>query len=357
MGGLTWKILQKIWRPQLGHLPLIVVPPSPLPLASFGIKFKIKEPKTWTGEYNHVKREGWIKTVKLYLAGLELDLDAVPDEHLTPLPFFTVRALFSPDAANGSISPQAWFDARNRRDLFLSANGVLNAVQSHSVDDHAAEQVLKRYRSARQDSSRAHNFSSSLDALAEVCLDCTIDDLNRHKTFVDRLRPAVQDFVKTQLAMRKAMGRKEPDFNEVVKIASLTDSLSSFAPLAKSSAPAHAPSPSKKIADATVPPRNPPSPTSRPGSTWSQDVTQWQQQNPELRRLEWFDARGCHPAKPVRCYNCGEVSEHYSQSCMAARKDPKKVIVAMLSKMSISSPSPHTPLPSPEDEPGKVDEE
>ncbi|GAA5984564.1 hypothetical protein JCM11641_006551 [Rhodosporidiobolus odoratus] len=330
--------------------------PSPLPsiprLATFGIKVKVKvkEPKPWTGEFDMVKREGWIKTAALYLAGLELDVEAVLDEHLTPFPFYTIRSLFSSEAANGSISPQAWFDARNGRIPFTSVQGVFEALRSHWADDHAAEQALSRYRAARQGNLRARDFGAALDALADACFDRKIDDLDRRTTFVVGLQAQVQDFVRTQLASLKALGKPEATFDEVVRIAALTDGLASFSskkqsPLSSSPQPG-----SKKTStnDLSPSPSKPSFPSPRPATTCTQDALNWQSKHPAAGKADWFDARAHSTNKPVRCYNCGEIGSHFSRSCTASRKDPKGVIVAMLSKLRISSLStPSSPSSTP----------
>ncbi|GAA5915943.1 hypothetical protein JCM5296_002213, partial [Sporobolomyces johnsonii] len=140
---------------------LVVVPPRSSSsvasgerrLATVSSKFKADKPKAWTGRYDWVEREGWIKSASLYLVSLELELDAEIDESQTPRPFFLVRSLFSPEVSHGaSLSPQAWFDARNGREPFRSVQDVFKALRSHWADDHAAEVALSRYRAARQGS-------------------------------------------------------------------------------------------------------------------------------------------------------------------------------------------------------------
>ncbi|GAA5980362.1 hypothetical protein JCM11641_001777 [Rhodosporidiobolus odoratus] len=329
-------------------------PPSPIlssvpvvsPLASFGVKIKVKEPKPWTGEFDMVKREGWIKTVALYFAGLELDIKAVLDEHLTPFPFYTLRSLFSSDVANGSISPQAWFDARNSCSPFTSVEDVFKALRAHGADDHAAELALSRYRAARQGSLRARDFGASLDALADACYDRKIDDLDRRTTFVAGLQPAVQDFVRTQMASLKALGKEATTFDEVVKMAALTDGLASFSAKKPTSASPSSNPPKKSNANEVPSNSSFPSPaTPRAASTWTQDAQVWQWSHPVATKADWFDARGRSTNEPVQCYNCGDLSTHFSRSCTAARKDPKGIVVVMLSKLRISSSSPTPSAP------------
>ncbi|GAA5982931.1 hypothetical protein JCM11641_002630 [Rhodosporidiobolus odoratus] len=104
------------------------------PLASFGVMVKVKESKPWTSKFDMDKREGWIKTAAPNFAGLQLDVYAVLDEHLTLFPFSTIRSLFSPDATNGSILPQAWFDVRNGRVPFTLVQAVFEALRLHWAD-------------------------------------------------------------------------------------------------------------------------------------------------------------------------------------------------------------------------------
>ncbi|GAA5866208.1 hypothetical protein JCM1840_005114 [Sporobolomyces johnsonii] len=336
---------REILRRMLDHK----VSSAPAPLATFGVKVKAKEPKPWTGLFTYAEREGWIKMAKLYLAGLELDMDALLDEEKTPFPFYTIRSLFSTDAANDQVSPQTWFDSRNRRQPFVSVNDVFKAVRSHWADDDTGEKALARYRGARQGNLRARDFGALLDSLADACEshDRTLDDLDRRTTYIDGLNSAVKDFVKTQLATRRALGKATETFDEVVQIAALTDSLSSFS--AKKTTSLSSPSSASKKTSTqesqTKPSSSAPTPP-RTGTTWTQDAVAWQAQNPVAKKAEWFDARARLPMKPVRCYNCGDVSQHFSRACTAARKDPRNVVIAMLSKLSISSPR-SSPSPSP----------
>ncbi|GAA5988231.1 hypothetical protein JCM11641_002094 [Rhodosporidiobolus odoratus] len=277
---------------------------EPVRLATIGVKVKADKPKPWTGKYEWQERESWIKSASLYLVSLEMELDARIDELLTPQPFYIVRSLFSSDTTHGSpISPQAWFDSRNRRHPFTSVQDIFKALRSHWADDHAAEVALQRYRAARQGSLRARDFGSSLDSLADACIDRVIDDLDRRTTFVQGLNPVVQDFVKTQLASRKALGKLE------------------VAPSAASRA-----------------------------SNWIDAAVLWQTEHPLGDHLRWSDPKARSPSKSIRCYNCGELSTHYSKACPASRKDPKVVVLAALAKLSSTVPSSASsvpPVPSP----------
>ncbi|GAA5986979.1 hypothetical protein JCM11641_002274 [Rhodosporidiobolus odoratus] len=121
-------------------------------LARFGVKIQVNKPKPWTGEFDELKHEGWIETVSLYLVGNALELDTVLDEVLVPTPFYILRSLFSSNATHGFLPPQAWFDARNSRQLFLCVSDVFVAIRSHSVKDNAAEEALAQNWAATQGS-------------------------------------------------------------------------------------------------------------------------------------------------------------------------------------------------------------
>ncbi|GAA5993368.1 hypothetical protein JCM11641_001994 [Rhodosporidiobolus odoratus] len=199
--------------------PLAVPSTSSSPvLARFGVKVKVDKPKPWTGVFEEQAREMWIRCASLYLVGNELELDAILDEHLTPAPSYVLRFLFSSDATHGLISPQAWFDARNRRSPFSSVTDVFVAMRSHWADDHAAEDALARYRAVSQGTLRARDFGAKVCALADACTDRLVNDLDRKTTFLAGLNSSVRDFVKTQMASRTALGKTTATFEEVVKI-------------------------------------------------------------------------------------------------------------------------------------------
>ncbi|GAA5881307.1 hypothetical protein JCM1840_002261 [Sporobolomyces johnsonii] len=320
--------------------------------ATVSSKFKADKPKAWTGRYDWVEREGWIKSASLYLVSLELELDAEIDEYQTPRPFFLIRSLFSPDVSHGaSLSPQAWFDARNGREPFRSVQDVFKALRSHWADDHAAKVALARYRAARQGSLRARDFGATVDSLADACIDRTIDDLDRKTTFVQGLNPAVQDFVKTQLASRKALGRTDESFEDVVKVAALTDGLAAFASKKVIPVPSSLPRKGALATDVTVASPSLPKasgaslPVAR-GTNWIEAVVKWQAEHPLADRSKWADSQAKASSKPVRCYNCGNVGTHFSRACTASRKDPTVVILAAFHKLSSAKSLPPSSPPS-----------
>ncbi|GAA5998375.1 hypothetical protein JCM11641_005959, partial [Rhodosporidiobolus odoratus] len=190
----------------------------------------------------------------------------------------------------------AWFDARNSRVPFVSVEDVFKALRSHWADDHAAEQALSRYRAARQGTMRARDFGAALDALADACFDRKIDDLDRGTTILGGLHSSVQDFVRTQLASLKALGKSDATFDKVVKIAALTDGLASFSSKKTSPLSAGPMSSASKKNNANDPsslsPKISSSPSSSRGpSTWTQDAQSWQASHPVASKADWFDAR------------------------------------------------------------------
>ncbi|GAA5994815.1 hypothetical protein JCM11641_004437 [Rhodosporidiobolus odoratus] len=327
--------------------PLPPQPAATLPvLARFGVKVKVDKPKPWTGVFEEQAREMWIRSASLYLVGNELELGAVLDEHLTPAPFYVVRSLFSPDATHGLLSPQAWFDARNRRSPFTSVTDVFAAMRSHWADDHAAEDALARYRAATQGSLRARDFGAKVDALADACTDRLVDDLDRKTTFVGGLNVAVKDFVKTQLVSRAALGKVTATFEDVVKIAALTDGLAGFSSKKTSSSSSPLPSSTKKTAYESSPSPSFPSRPAVPFSHWIDQAVDWQQKNPTADKAKWFEAHAQPPTKSIRCFNCGEMAGHYSRACPKTRKNPKVVVLTALAKIS-RSPAPPPPAREP----------
>ncbi|GAA5879538.1 hypothetical protein JCM16303_003242 [Sporobolomyces ruberrimus] len=168
-------------------------------LASLLSRYKPEKPKPWTGDFDYVKREAWIKTARGFMAQYDFSIDAQINESLTPSPFNLLRNLFSPDASHGKVSPQDWFDSRNRRIPFRSAREVFDALREHWSDPHAADRAWTKYRSARQGGLRARDLGSELDSLADSCIGQVISDADRRATFLSALNSQVADFVKTQM--------------------------------------------------------------------------------------------------------------------------------------------------------------
>ncbi|GAA5918251.1 hypothetical protein JCM5296_000268 [Sporobolomyces johnsonii] len=326
-------------------------PPEVAPLAEVSIKVKVSPPDKWRGKFDYVEREAWIATVEGYLASIGLALDATLDKSLTPYPFFIVRTLFSADATHGGSSPLSWFDARQRRTPFTSAQQVLDAVRAHWRDDHAAEAALTAYRSARQGALRARDFGSRVETLADACFDRDLDEQDRIATFVLGLNSNYKEYLKTQMALLSKLGRSPVTLQDVVGIAAVADGLESFASSLKRTGAVSSPSsPSKKGNAAHVPAV--PSSTgsgSAPGKgeMWRRRAEEWQKTHPAAARQEWQRDSSSKPSQPVLCYHCGQLGDHYSTACKNPRKDPKTVLVAAIrAKLSSSVPLSPSPLSS-----------
>ncbi|GAA5979642.1 hypothetical protein JCM11641_007899, partial [Rhodosporidiobolus odoratus] len=222
---------------------------EPEELASVSVCVKVNPPQAWKGSYDRTVREAWIKTVEGYFAAIGLKVQARLSESSTPYPFHLLRSLFSPDQVNG-LSALAWFDARHRRSPFTSALQVLEAVRSHWKDDQAADAALAAYRSARQGSLRARDFGAKVETLGDACFDRTIDEADRVSSFVAGLNANYREFLKTQLATLKTMGRAPVTLSAHVDLAAAADGLDSFTSSLKktggvSSSPSSSSSPSK----------------------------------------------------------------------------------------------------------------
>lgn len=329
--------------------------PSPPTLARIAVKIKADKPKAWTGEFDRSKRENWIKSAEMYLSSLGVSLDGGLDPSAEPLVFYSIRSLFS-DATHEGVCPLQWFDARHARHPFTSPRAVFQAVREHWADDGAADAAWQRYRGARQGSLRAREFGFKLDTLANDVLDQVIGDADRKNTYVAGLNPQVQEFVKIQLLGRKAHKVEEPSFEEVVAIASLTDSLPSFSKKSATSLSSSSSVPKKSSttysSSSPAPQASSSSSPSRKTEFWVDQAVAWQAEHPLSTRPSWTDSSGRKPGRAIRCFNCCELGDHYSKACTAKRKDPKVIVMAALGLLSASSHSSPTPSSSRNPSPG-----
>ncbi|GAA5897888.1 hypothetical protein JCM5296_004961 [Sporobolomyces johnsonii] len=325
-------------------------PSVPSGLASLNVKLKVVPPPLWKGDYDHVKREGWIKTVQGYLAAVGFDPQARLSESLTPHPFHVVRSLFSPELVNG-FSALSWFDARQRREPFTSAQQVLDAVRAHWKDDHAAEAAVQAYRAARQGPSRARDYGSRLETLADACFDRTIGEDDRITTFVSGLNANYREYLKTQVAMLKQLGRAPSSLQGHVDLVAVADGLESFASSLKKSSggvvSSSTPSLPKKTV--TIAGSSSSSPSAGPSvatATWRSRAAAWQAAHPPSSRADWFKETDRKADRSMNCYNCGRFSDHFSSSCPNDRRDPKSVTIALV-RAQLSVPLSPRALPAP----------
>ncbi|BGP51290.1 hypothetical protein JCM10450v2_007222 [Rhodotorula kratochvilovae] len=311
------------------------------------VKLKVKEPKPWTGKFEYQERETWARSVTLYLGSHGVGLDTPIGELSTPEIFYAIRSMFSPESGADGIAPQIWFDSVNARTPFISLGAVLNAVKEHWTDDAAAEKAFSAYRNARQGALRARDFGAKIDALATACMDRFISDVDRKSTFLVGLHSNVLEFVKTQVAARKALGIGEPSFDDVVNIAAQTDSLPSLRRADKPATSSSSPS-SRKASGTDAPSRqassSSSSPANKPPSNWLKAAREWQQKYPVGSKNDWHDSKAPPTSGDMRCYNCGEVGRHWSKACTKSRKDPDVVILAVFHKLAVGkSPSLSSP--------------
>jgi hypothetical protein len=331
-------------------------------LATTSFKVKVTPPEKWKGRYEHVEREAWIRTVEGYLASLGLKLTARIGRSLTPYPHFIIRSLFSSDATNGSLSALSWFDARDRRDPFLSAQQVLDAVRSHWKDDQAAEAALDAYRGARQGSLRARDFGSRVETLADACFDQTFSESDRMATFVRGLNPAYKDYVKTQLATLVLVGKTPATLSSLVDVAATADGLETFVSSLKSkgsgggsstTTPNGAGKKTGTADDLGKVKGETPSSSEEKTRNWRSRAATWQSNHPLSSSSDWRSDGNKKPDQKQYCYNCGRLADHFSRACPYDRKDPKgTTLAALFASLSTTGSS-----ESVENGSGKADEE
>ncbi|BGP35650.1 hypothetical protein JCM10296v2_007498 [Rhodotorula toruloides] len=281
--------------------PKVEEPGSPnlgaAPWATVISRVKAKEPKAWTGKFDYMKREIWLRSAALYMASIGLSPGASP---------------------------------------FKMTKEVFEAVRSHWADTNAAETAFRKYRAARQGTMKAREFGTKLDGLADACFDRSITDIDRRSTFLAGLNPTVSDFVRTQIAALRVLGKEgELDFDKVVEIASATDDLSSFSKKSSVSSSQAGGSSLRANDGPTLKTQE-----NKPAfSSWSDRTKKWQDKHPWGQKSSWFVASGPKPNKAVRCYNCGEMALHFSPSCPNPRRSPAQVVVAALATKAVSPSS------------------
>ncbi|GAA5989949.1 hypothetical protein JCM11641_002922, partial [Rhodosporidiobolus odoratus] len=299
--------------------------------ATVSVRVKVNPPSTWKGSYDRSVREAWIKTVEGYLAAVGMKVTARISESSTPYPFHLLRSLFFPDPVNG-LSALAWFDARHRRFPFTSALQVIEAVRAHWKDDQATDAALLAYRSARQGSLRARDFGAKMETLADACFDRTIDEADRISSFLTGLNGNYREFVKTQLATLKTMGRVPVTLGEHVDLAAAADGLDSYSSSLKKSggvqSTASSPSHAKKQGAGTHALSPSADKASEKTARWRARAEEWQKAHPTASRGEWSRDGSQTPPQSMYCYQCGRFEQHYSASCPNPRKDPKTVTIA-----------------------------
>ncbi|GAA5826645.1 hypothetical protein JCM10212_005735, partial [Sporobolomyces blumeae] len=280
--------LERILKAKYGQ----VVAAPEARLAQVSAKLKIVAPKEWDGEFDHVKRETWIKSARGYLNGIGIADRDVLDESLDSLPLHTIRMLFSAKETTG-FSPQAWFNARHEREPFTNLAQVFDAVRAYWTDDQAAEIAYDKYRGARQGTLRAREFGALVEVLANGCFDRTIDDADRIATFDRGLNANYREFLKTQVALLSQMGNAPTTLEGVVKLAAVADGLVSFSASLKKSSSSSSSLPSIASKKSALTPSSSSSPTLSSSSNssaskgpehWVSQATAWQASFPEAEK-------------------------------------------------------------------------
>jgi len=321
-------------------------------------KIKIPAPAPWEGEVGYSKLESWIKSARGYLIGIGIEDSAILDEYHTPLPLHTVRMLFASKETNG-LSPQAWFDSRLEKRAFSSVSQLFEQMRLYWKDDNAAEENHNRYLAARQGSMRAREFGRHLEVLADACFDRVIDDADRISTFKRGLNSTYRDYVLRQCASLEELDSAKFTFDRIINIAARGDGIPSISSsLVKTNSSSSSPSSnssqnqksnrtnssSSSFSSSSVPTSSPSSPSPRrsPDSVqWIEAASKWQAEHPASTKATWFRSNSREAPPALRCFNCGEKAKHYSTSCPPERRtDPGKVIIAVISKLSSTSPSP-----------------
>ncbi|GAA5973561.1 hypothetical protein JCM11641_007120 [Rhodosporidiobolus odoratus] len=345
-------LLQRILDAKLGWgqtvVDEVVVVEDERPVASLSVKVKASPLAAWKGVYDYAQREAWIKTAEGYFAAIGLDLQARIDEVLSPNPFHVVRSLFSSEPANGGVSALAWFDAKHRRNPFTSTQQLFNAVRLHWYDDQAADTAILAYRTARQGSSRARDFGSRLETLADACFDREFDEKDRITTFVSGLNSQYREFVKKQVAMLKTMGNEPSTLAGYVHLAATADGLDSFVSSLKKSGGVPSSTPSLAVpkkstvthsGGTSAGPSAPGGSAETKTSRWRARAEEWQASHPVATSDEWRREGDRKPPQSRYCYHCGQFAAHFSSSCPNPRRDPKTVVLAAFRTSATSASS------------------
>ncbi|GAA5920595.1 hypothetical protein JCM5296_004957, partial [Sporobolomyces johnsonii] len=77
-----------------------------------------------------------------------------------------------------------------------------------------------------------------------------------------------------------------------------------------------------------------------PFSNWKERAKSWQDQHPMAKKGEWHVADARASPRAMRCFNCGENANHFSNGCPNARKVPDAVVIAALAGIQRPPPTP-----------------
>lgn len=309
-------------------------------------KLKVTPPDKWEGEWDRVKLETWIKAAQGYLDGIGIGENDLLLES-SPLVIHTIRLLFSSKETTEGVSPQSWFNTRQERFPFTSVSQVFEEMRKYWYDDTAAEKAYEKYRSVKQGTLRAREFGARVEILANACFDRVLDDADRISTFERGLNTNYRDHLKFVRSMARLGGSVPSTFDSNVEMAAVADSLDAFKnPLKRTSSTLPSTSsPLAKKSESTNSSSSRSASSAGSDSTWVKDAQNFQSNFALSDRDTWFRADGQKPSSSLRCWNCGNKGEHYSQSCPNPRKDPTKIKLARIAKLSpVSSSSPSSKI-------------
>ncbi|GAA5984560.1 hypothetical protein JCM11641_006549 [Rhodosporidiobolus odoratus] len=190
---------------------------------------KVSAPKAWTGEFNHRRREAWIKTALGYLSSIGIPPSLVLVEAKQPGVFYHLRSLFSSDAKVNSLSPQDWFDGVQRRSPFLTVQSIFDSMRLHWVEEGAADAAFSKYRKAVQGSLKVRDFGALVKVLANDIFNRQVSDEDKKATFLEGLNSSARNFVRQVQATQAATFGSERtlDFDGMVRLAARFDTLES----------------------------------------------------------------------------------------------------------------------------------
>lgn len=305
--------------------------------ATCSSKLKIATLKPFSGTFDEVERNRWINNAKSYCANIGLDTSARIDEQQVPQVFHAVRNLLSGESSTLTV-PQDWFDLENSNSPFVSVLDLFRRMCLFWKDDHAEENSLALYRKTVQANLKAREFGNLVKQRAAACINRGFNEKDWMETFLDGLSSHYSTYVKGQLAIAKRDGR-EITFEFLILIASDYDSVSSAHTTQQRKTPAPLNQTSTNSTTSVTPSKVN---TSANPQEWITLAIKWQERNLVQDILKWQQQPSRAAPPHIQCYNCGQNTGHYSNTCTNSRLSPKSapvIISALVSKDVSASPS------------------
>lgn len=304
-------------------------------------KLKIDKPKAWGGSFDHLAREGFIRSATNYFHSVGISPATLVDSAVLGV----VRGLFSPDTPkSGGVSPQRWYDSQMDRGKFRCLADVFAAMRGHWLDRGAADRARRAFDRAEQGALKAQEFGALIDSLADECFDRSYSDETRRDRFVMGLRPEIRDFYDVQLAIwQDAHAGLEPSFAKTVELAARSDSLSvraAILPAAKSTSTLSLKHSSGTKASYLQAPTSSTTTTGSSPATaasrsddWYRQASEFQARHPMAQKATWHVTKSDPLPTQVKCWNCGKDGFHRSTACPNPRVDLRRVIVAAIAAL------------------------